>query len=141
MQKILIHTEKINVKGTKLQLQIKLPRNTKSICAITATSTGMGTPSLKKEVGWLWLRIPEHRDVFFADIIHSPVQQYDFEFPEGKRTPSIGYGEAWLDSTIQTSFSVDVPGEITILEGYYTDQLKDRFINPYSISIYLTLEV
>lgn len=141
MRKILIHTEKINVKGAKQQLQIKLPRNAKSICAISATSTGMGIPSLKKEVGWLWLRIPEHRDVFFADIILSPVQEYDFEYPNGKRTPSIGYGEAWLDSTVQTSISVNVPGNATILEGFYTDQLKDRFIEPYSIKIYLTIEV
>jgi len=143
MHKVLVHTETVNNKAAKLQLQIKLPKDVKCIQSITITTTGFGTdPSPKREVGWLWLRLPNHSDVFFAEIVRSNVPEATLVSSALEFLPQeIGFGEAWIDGKSGTTLAVDVSEDAKILEGFYTDRLRETFFVPYQVSIYLNLEL
>lgn len=141
MKKTLIHTLIVTKQGEKVQLQIKLPRDTKSVQAIKITTNGFPKkPSDKKEVGWLWLRIPEQRDVFFAEVLKVPFQEFDKVSFVPLSSLSFGVGYAWVDGGKETTFSVVVETGSTLIEGYYTDQLKTDLNGSYTVKIYLTLE-
>jgi len=143
MRKVLVHTETIQTKGSKLQLQIKLPKDTKCIESISITTTGFGNdPTPRKEVGWLWLRLPDHSDVFFAEILRSNVPNaLNIATGMDWLPEEIGFGEAWIDGKSGTTLSVDITENAKILEGFYTDRLLGTFVAPYKVSIYLNLEV
>ncbi len=143
MRKVLVHTETVKNKAAKLQLQIKLPKDVKCIQSITITTTGFGTdPSPKREVGWLWLRLPNHSDVFFAEIIRSNVADPILVgSPMDLLPEEIGFGEAWIDGKSGTTLAIDISEDAKILEGFYTDRLRETFFAPYQVSIYLNLEV
>lgn len=142
MKKTLIHTFTVTKPAEKVQLQIKLPRNTKTVEAIKITTNGFPKPSsIKTEVGWLWLRIPEHRDVFFADVVKVPFEEYGRQTFANIRSISFGEGQAWIDGGKETSFSMIVEKGSTMLEGFYTDQLKTDLNGIYKVKIYLTLGI
>lgn len=153
MKTIHVHTILVWNDRQKHFIQIKLPRNTKKVTGIKVTALGtINTERRKKEVGWLWLRIPEYRDVFFAEIVEAPNTMHgcttltaqgegiDIQFPV--RPYRFGEGLAWVDGTMEHSFSIDVDGSCTIIEGYYTNVLSesDLMNSAYDLKIYLTLE-
>lgn len=142
MKKTLIHTIAISKPGEKKQLQIKLPRNTKCVQAITITANGIPSRFIgRKDLGWLWLRIPEQRDIFFAEVVKMPLNDYDLASFADLDTVSFGSGKAWIDGGKESSFSVLVEKCSTLLEGYYIDQLKGDMKPGYTVKIYLTIEV
>jgi len=158
VKKIIIHTEEIKKVGAKVQFQIKLPSTIKQVkgVLITANPNVIGGVTKRKEEvppnenppvtipteserGWVWLRIPEKRDVFFADIVrfenhqrptlHGIVQ-------EGISSRS----EKWFSGSKREFFKVSVPIEDTLIEGFYVDRSKDRTVD-YKVKIYLELEL
>jgi hypothetical protein len=142
MKKHLVHSFVINRGLEKVQLQIPIPRNTQKVVGLKVTTLGhspFGTGM--NEVGWLWLRIPEMRDVFFAEIVSNTVQEYGrLSFaPIDKIT--FGNGEGWIDGAKDHFFSITIDTEATLFEGFYTDQLGRFFRTPYTVNIYLTLEL
>lgn len=142
MKKTLIHTVSVSKPGEKKQLQIKLPRNTKSVQAITVSANGIPRRFIgRRDLGWLWLRIPEQRDVFFAEVVKVPIEDYDRASFADIETITFGYGKAWIDGGKETSFSVSVEKCSTLIEGYYTDQLKTDVSPGYTVKIYLTIEL
>ncbi len=141
MKKTVIHTITVSKVGEKIQLQIKLPRNTKSVQAITITTNGtVRMPSAKREIGWLWLRIPEQRDVFFAEVVRVPLEDFDRVTFADLEPISFGRGRAWIDGGKESSFSIVVEKCSTLLEGYYIDQLRSDLGAGYTVKIYLTIE-
>ena len=141
MKKTVIHTVTVSKVGEKIQLQIKLPRNVKSVQGIKITTNGFPRkPSAKREVGWLWLRIPEQRDVFFAEVVKVPLEDFDRVTYADLEPLSFGSGTAWIDGGKETPFSIVVEKCSTLLEGYYIDQLKSDFNGSYTVKIYLTIE-
>jgi hypothetical protein len=142
MKKTIIHTVTVTKAGEKKQLQIKLPRNTKSVQAISVSANGIPRRFIgKRDLGWLWLRIPEQRDVFFAEVVKVPLEDYDRASYTELDTVSFGYGKAWIDGGKEGSFSILVEKCSTLLEGYYIDQLKGDMNPGYTVKIYLTIEV
>lgn len=142
MKKTLIHTVTISRPGEKKQLQIKLPRNTKSVQEIAVSASGIPRRFIgRRDLGWLWLRIPEQRDVFFAEVVKVPLEDFDRASFAAIETITFGYGKAWIDGGKETSFSIRVDKCSTLIEGYYTDQLKTDGSLDYTVKIYLTLEV
>jgi len=141
MKKILVHTLKVSTPGAKVQLQIRLPRNVKTVTAINVTTNGFPVDSSsKREVGWLWLRLPEMRDVFFAEVLKVPVQEHGNATFSNIPNLSFGAGNAWIDGGKEETFSVVVDKLSTLVEGYYTDQLKGDFTASYTVNIYLIAE-
>jgi hypothetical protein len=142
MKKTIIHTIDISQASQKVLLQIPLPRGTKRVEQIEVSTTGTPTiGSTKEEVGWLWLRIPEKRDVFFAQVVRVPLQQFGKESFAPIPSLSFGIGKAWIDGGKHEDFSVIVEGDNSPFEGYYTDELKGDFAGSYTVNIYLKLEV
>ncbi len=94
------------------------------------------------EVGSMWLRIPERRDVLFSEIVKMPIQQYDLVgFDRAVNIlPKFGKGKAWIDGTKESFFSIDIDPTSTIIEGFYSNLLKDINVG-YQINIYLNLEL
>jgi len=48
---------------------------------------------------------------------------------------------AWVDGTKLKPFSIEIDKEATIIEGFYRGELKESFGNPYTVKIYLTIEL
>ena len=46
----------------------------------------------------------------------------------------------WVNGTREVPLSLTVNKRATLIEGYYTDQLKG-FVRPYTVQIYLQIEV
>lgn len=144
MEKILIHTIKVVRLGSKIQLQIPLPRNTKEVKGLLVT-TSYFLKKLNKqnnEMGWLWLRIPEQRDVFFAETIRQPYAGYDSTgFGKTAGLPSFAIGHPWVDAKKEEFLSVKIDRTVTLVEGYYEDRLTAMEGTQYYINIYLKLEL
>lgn len=129
--------------GAKLQFQIKLPSDTKGIEAIHVThpfvidsNVGYYPIISNVEVGWLWLRVPDQRDVFFADVLRPQIYQVF----EGLSGFSIDQQPSWYQSgTKQEFFTMHVPIKHTIISGFYWDRLADSAKDTYQIKIYLKL--
>jgi hypothetical protein len=147
MKKTIIHSFEVTNPGEKVQLQIRLPRNARRMLSITVTATALPPHGItdKQEAGWLWLRIPERRDVFFAEIVRQALQTHDKESFAAIRKPGFGRGRAWIDGTKHESFSIEIDLESTLIEGYYTDQLKEQLkeqiSGSYTVRIYINLDV
>ncbi|MBI3238750.1 MAG: hypothetical protein HYZ43_07940 [Flavobacteriia bacterium] len=140
MKKHLIHSLVITKPFEKVQLQIPIPRNAKKLVGLRVTTSGH-YPFTNSEIGWLWLRIPEMRDVFFAEIVRNAVQEYgklSFAPIDGI---TFGSGQGWIDGGKDESFSIEVDASATLFEGYYTDRLGSSLSDPYTVKIYLTLEL
>ena len=141
MKKILIHSKKINKQGAKIMFQIKIPTDVKQVkgLLIEATRTGLATGITSMQspfhCGWITLSIPDKRDVFYSDLV---------EFTEVQQlvTDQIGIaGENswWLNGTKRDFFSVSVPIENTIIDGYFEDHTVG-IQTPYTLKIYLETE-
>lgn len=154
MKKIIIHIEPIKKVGAKQQFQIRLPWNTKKVVGILTTSDanyqaakgtlinkrppyGILIPSQK--LGDIWLRIPEKRDVFFADTlafsdhIVNPLIQVE--------SPGIvGDFEWWFEGTKREFFKINIPVESTIIEGFYRDNSLAGIVD-YEVKVYLELDI
>ncbi|MBI3136049.1 MAG: hypothetical protein HYZ14_15335 [Bacteroidetes bacterium] len=142
MHKILIHTEEITANGSKLQLQIKLPETIEKVTGVFAGITrlpGVAGPADPADInaGSLWLRIPELRDVFYAD----RVQELNHLLPEEAIQELMGQAmqpEWWFSGTRYTFFDVTVPVEDTLIEGFYEDESSFATVH-YRLNIYLNL--
>ena len=143
-QKVLVHLEKIKKKGSKLQFQIKLPRTAKKVIGLLVTANRTGTaiegePRDTKYAGWLRLRIPEKRDVFYADLI--PFANAFEELLSRMSRLSIGIAdqnEWWFGGTKREFFKVDIPIEDTIIEGYFEDHSLNNG-QLYDLKVYVQL--
>lgn len=96
----------------------------------------------EQEMGSLWLRIPERRDVLFSEVVKMPTQQYGLTgFNRAMNVlPDFGKGKEWIDGSKESFFSIDIDPTSTIIEGFYSNLLKDLSIG-YQINIYLNLEL
>lgn len=142
MKKVLIHTILVEVGSAKLQFQIPLPRNIKRIGSILITGDGVPTGEGEhNEVGWLWLRIPQMRDVFYAEIVRTPLQNYDITSYAPLRHIGFNPFLAWTDGTKEQPFAIEIAKEATVIEGFYSDQFKGSFQGPYTVKIYLNIEL
>ncbi|MCH2216322.1 MAG: hypothetical protein MK086_14240 [Flavobacteriales bacterium] len=142
MGRILVHKEEIRKEGAKLQFQIKLPRTDKKVTGllITATEkalTNGGDPNNSKYAGWIRLRIPEKRDVFYAELVKfsNPIEELL------SRMSRLEFGlsennEWWFGGTKREFFKVDVSIEDTIIEGYYEDHSWNENLL-YDLKIYI----
>ncbi len=158
MKKTIIHQIEIGERNLKSLIQIKLPRNTKKVTGIKVTANAYDTNMiiLTEEIGWLWLKVAEKRDVFFAEIVKTNLTQndwYSYDLPFVKDTHgkiglktnttypiSFGQGRAWIDGTKDEFFSIEVLPENLIIEGYYTNTLTS-LRGGYTVNIYLAIEV
>jgi len=180
MEKILIHTIKVEKVGAKLQFQIKLPRVIRLRNSTNLINEKIGVKELlvthiplsgvKKrgkeiaiekptpveflpiediptanthEIGWLWLRIPEERDVFYCETIRPSIRNGANRSIDNFLVPPRGIstkGDWWLNGTKQEYFKVDVLTNRTIIEGFYVDRTKGEIAN-YEIRIYLKLKL
>lgn len=143
MKKILIHSENIKKKGAKLQFQIKLPSTAKEVTGLLITATRRTElkreqPNLSKDFcGWIRLRTPDKRDVFYAELVSysNHIEQQLGQLPQ------LGLGLAdtdgwWFNGTKREFFKIRVPVENTIIEGYYEDHSKqDNEL--YTLKVYL----
>ena len=150
MKKIIIHIEEIKKQGAKVQFQIKLPSTAKKVYGILITTNpysdnaippdGEDNPPNEggtSEVGWLTLRIPEKRDVFYAEAIR-PSSSYENDFHSIKKQGLAQEFEWWFKGTKREFFKVTVPIEDTIIEGFYEDRSTVSTVD-YQLKIYLEL--
>lgn len=149
MKKVILHIEEIKDTGTKLQFQVKLPVTTKCITGVLATVTPNTEPSgaegedpRNENAGSLWLRVPEERDVFFADDVkeYNHIQQEFHGIAEPILTLQPDW---WFSGWKREFFSITAPIEDTVVEGFYIDETKQTAISTstsYLLRIYLELE-
>lgn len=155
MRKVIIHTVDVTKQGAKIQTQIKLPKTVKRVKRIKATSLGVNSLTITPypsdpgisaplyvptigQAGWLWLRIPEKRDVFYADTIHhAPLTNPTYEISDAGIDANPTW---WFSGTEKAFFRVDVPIEDTLIECYYEDRSTFGPVN-YKVNIYLELEL
>lgn len=139
MKKIIIHSFEVNTLRQKVAFQIKLPLNAKQVKGIHVTSTGYMILANENEVGWLWLRSPQIRDVFFAHILKTTDHAYSNNSFVPEFVP-FGSGDAWIDGKKESFLHLDLDVKNPLLEGYYTNELRSRGLS-YNVNIYITLEV
>ncbi|MBD3638158.1 MAG: hypothetical protein HUJ25_12470 [Crocinitomicaceae bacterium] len=161
MKRHLIHIEQVKKAGAKLQFQIRLPRRISKITGIQVTVVPKAGDTLPTppppdgedvppgeevqvgnvERGRLRLRIPEKRDVFYAEDIFYPTHAlggyYDFNEPGLARKT-----EWWFTGGRSKYFSTDIPIVDTLVEAYYEDNSVNA--NPgdtvnYDLKIYFKL--
>ena len=89
--------------------------------------------------GDLWLRVADERDVFYASSIDMNLPIHDTTHLRGMPKPSLGRGQKWFDGTKDEFFSLDVPIENTIIEGFFED--SESIIGDYHVTIYLEIEL
>lgn len=149
MKKQIVHIVNINRNGEKTQFQIKLPSDTKKITALKITAIPQVRKYLRKveqqlpsesEVGWLWLRIPEQRDVFYADSVKRVLPLHNLTISNHSPLDDFDKGTFWTQGTKEEFFSINVAVKNNIIEGYYIDRITTGNEN-YKLRIYLTLEV
>ncbi len=136
MSKIILHQILIGKSDTKRSFQIRLPNG---ICKVEGILVSCTIGTIDQLAGSLWLRIPEQRDVFYNELVHTnPHEQKSMDW----KTDSILslQPEKWFSATKQKFFKIDVPIENTIIEGFYKDESQQDFIK-YQVSIYLQLKV
>ena len=103
------------------------------------TSTGHTLLVNENEVGWLWLRTPQIRDVFFAHIFKITDHRYSNHSFVPELVP-FGSGDAWIDGKKESFFHLDLDVKNPLLEGYYTNELRSKGLS-YKVNIYITLQV
>jgi len=146
MLKKIVHIVKVTQRGQKIQFQIKLPQDAKRILDLKVTAN----PGYKKqdretsffpiEVGWIWLRLSELRDVFFCDSIKLNKQNYNQTLINHKPINDFGNGSFWTQGKQEENFDITAELDTNLLEGYYIDRYPKREENEYLVRIYLTIE-
>lgn len=146
MKKILIHKEVIKKKGAKVQFQIKLPITVTDVTGLLITATvnerqKEDLPTAVSYCGWIRLRLPGKRDVFYSELVHfsNHIEELRTKLPE------FGLGitakkEWWFNGTKREFFNINVPIENTLIEGYYEDHSK-KSIKAYTLRVYLEMTV
>ena len=147
MLKKIVHIVKVYQRGQKIQFQVKLPLNAKRILDLKVTAN----PSFKRqdretsyfplEVGWIWLRLSELRDVFFCEIIKLSRQNHNQTFLNHKPIDDFGNGSFWTQGKQEQALDITAQLDTNLLEGYYIDRFRKRAEDDYELKIYLTLEV
>ena len=94
-----------------------------------------------KEVGWIWLRLSELRDVFFCDSIRLNKQSYNQTIMNHKPINDFGNGSFWVQGKQEESFDIVADLDTNLLEGYYIDRYPKRQESTYQVNIYLTIEL
>lgn len=161
MIKRIVHMEKISVRGEKRQFQIKLPMNAKRLLQLHTTANAVDRlieqrrMVFQPEVGWLWLRISELRDVFYTEIVKLPIQTYNQTFEAHRPVDDFGFGTFWTQGKKEEFYDITADLDTNLLEGFYVDRLITprpvvevqnpiktlRAITEYELRIYLTIEV
>ena len=147
MLRQVVHIVKVTQRGQKLQFQIKLPRDAKRIIDLKITAN----PDFKEEdrlkvffpieVGWIWLRLSELRDVFFCDSIKLNVQNYNQTILNHQPVNDFDNGSFWTQGLKEQRFDITAELDTNLLEGYYIDRYAKRKENEYLVRIYLTIEI
>lgn len=147
MLKKIVHIVKVTQRGQKIQFQIKLPQNAKRIIDLKVTANP-GFKILENdsvffplEVGWIWLRLSELRDVFFCDSIKQNKQSYNQTFINHKPINDFDNGSFWTQGKQESNFDLIALLDTNLLEGYYIDRYPKREENEYLVRIYLTIEI
>ncbi|MBL4625139.1 MAG: hypothetical protein JKY42_08380 [Flavobacteriales bacterium] len=95
---------------------------------------------VEDEVGWLWLRIPEKRDVFYAETVKRVLPTHNQTITNHKPLDDFGNGTFWTQGKKEEFYSVNVDVTTNIVEGFYIDRIitgKEK----YALRIYLILEI
>lgn len=94
-----------------------------------------------KEIGWLWMRLSECRDVFYTQIIRQSDKLFNQSIHLHKSPGDIGGGLFWINGKQHQEFNVTAEPDTQVLEGYYVDRFGTGLADFYELKIYLTLEV
>ncbi len=94
-----------------------------------------------KEIGWLWMRLSECRDVFYTQIIRQSDKLFNQSIHLHKSPGDIGGGLFWINGKQHQEFNVTAEPDTQVLEGYYVDRFGTGLAELYALKIYLTLEV
>ena len=138
-----VHIEEIERNGIKQQFQIKLPYNAKRIVAIKITANPFDRTwenKFESEVGWLWLRLPERRDVFYSHKINTYKDNYDLSLPRINEVNPFDDGLFTQHGKKEVFQTVDACLNTNIIEGYYIDRIYSQK-SKYQLRIYLKLEL
>jgi len=145
MRKIIIHIEEIKSYSEKIQFQIKLPVTACQVTGVLVTVNPNtefirveGDPRIEN-TGSLWLRISENRDVFFADDVKESNHQ-ESEFHNVLQQGIASEPDWWFSGQKREFFSITVPIEDAVIEGFYIDETPLTEVN-YLLKIYLELEL
>lgn len=147
MLKKIVHIVKVTQRGQKIQFQIKLPKDAKRILDLKVTANPGYTKQDREmsffpiEVGWIWLRLSELRDVFFVESIRLNKQNYNQTFINHQPINDFGNGSFWTQGKQEENFDITAELDTNLLEGYYIDRYPKREENEYLVRIYLTLEL
>lgn len=146
MKKVIIHIEEIKSRQAKIQFQVKLPVTCKCITGLLATISPNtehipveGEDPRVENAGSLWLRIPECRDVFYAE----DVKEYNHlqkEFHTITQPILTTQPQWWFSGWKRDFFTTHVAIEETILEGYYVDETPPAVVS-YLLRIYIELQI
>ena len=145
MFKTIVHIVKVKRKGEKIQFQIKLPLNIKQVSEIRLTANpvyqlGAGSPDkFAKEVGWLWLRIPESRDVFYYESLKLSIPNHHQTLPAILSPIYFETGQHWISGKKNEAFKIEAKLNTNMMEGYYIDRIYSE--ENYQVRIYLTLKI
>ena len=132
MIKHAVHIIRVKRSGEKIQFQVKIPRNTKRIIALKVTANPKIklvkkiAPDYSEVAGWLWLRIPERRDVFYADLVRRPLPLHSQTISGLRPIDDFDQGTFWTQGTKEDFFEVDVSVQTNILEGFYIDMIRQE---------------
>lgn len=94
-----------------------------------------------KEIGWLWLRLSECRDVFYTQILRQNDKLFNQSIYNHKTAGSFGGGDFWINGKKHEKFNITADPDIQVLEGYYVDRFGTGLADFYELKIYLTIEV
>jgi len=146
MLKQMVHIVKVTQRGQKIQFQIRLPQNAKRIIDLKITADA-GYRKLDKEnslfpleVGWVWLRLSELRDVFYCDSIKQNKQVFNHTFLNHKPVDDFGRGSFWTQGMKEQNFDITAELDTNLLEGFYVDRYPRRVQDEYQVRIYFTIE-
>lgn len=147
MLKKIVHIVKVYQRGQKIQFQVKLPLNAKRILDLKVTanpsfkSIERETSAFPTEVGWIWLRLSELRDVFYCESIKLSRQNHNQTFVNHRPVDDFEHGSFWTQGKQEHALDITAELDTNLLEGYYIDRFRKRAENEYELKIYLTLEL
>ncbi len=140
MSKLIVHIENIEQNGAKHQFQIRLPHNITRIEAMKVTANPFDRTwesEFESEIGWLWFRLPEKRDVFFAEKISTYKDNYDLTLPKLKEVSALK-NKFWNHGKKEAFKQITAQLNTNIIEGYYIDRHRSQN-SKYQLRIYLKL--
>lgn len=146
MIKRIVHIEKITMIGQIRQFQIKLPKDSKRLLQLHATTniaielTEEQSRVFAPDAGWLWLRLSSFQDVFYTDVLKCPLDNHSQSF-DGFPIADFGNGVFWTQGKKTEFFELSTQLDLNLIEGYYVDRTGLGLGLSYDLKIYLTIEV